>query len=67
MMKHQIVLGLIEVVLFASLLLSYIWGWQGAFWGARATVIGAGLCFILVSNFLIHRDSPSELGYAGTT
>jgi len=54
--------GPIEVVLFASLLLSYIWGWRGAFSGGRATVIGAGLGFILVSNFLIHRDAPSALG-----
>lgn len=52
----------LEVVLFASLLLTYIWVWQGTFPHSRAVVIGVGLAFAVVSNFVIHRDRPSALG-----
>ncbi|MBI1765522.1 MAG: hypothetical protein HYR56_29250 [Acidobacteria bacterium] len=39
-----------EVTLFVVLLLSYIWGWQGAFRGALWVVIGAGVLFIIAAN-----------------
>jgi hypothetical protein len=50
------------VAAFVLLLLSYIWGWQGAFRGSLAAVIAAALICIAVSNFVLHRDSTKALG-----
>jgi hypothetical protein len=58
-------LSLIEVAALSFLLLSYIWTWQDAFPGSRTVVIVLGLSFVLSSNFLLHRDRPSALGFRG--
>ncbi|HZS05606.1 MAG TPA: CPBP family glutamic-type intramembrane protease [Blastocatellia bacterium] len=50
-----------EVTAFVFFLMSYIWGWQGAFRGSLLVVIGGGLLFIAVSNF-VHRDKARALG-----
>lgn len=52
----------LEVAGFTLLLLSYIWGWQGAFPGAMIVIISGGLLWVLASNFLIHGDRPRALG-----
>jgi len=55
-------LSVLEVSAFVLLLLSYIWGWQGAFRGSLAVIIAGGLGLIVVSNFVIHRDRARALG-----
>jgi hypothetical protein len=61
--RRRSLLSLIEVAAFSFLLLSYIWTWQDAFPGSRTLVIVLGLSFVLTSNFLLHRERPSALGF----
>lgn len=53
--------ALIELVLFLSLVLSFIWLWAGAF--PHATIViylsGLGLTFF---THILHRETPDELG-----
>ena len=53
--------ALLEVAVFAILLESYMWIWQGSFPGALWTVIGAGIIFVAASN-AIHSDGRRALG-----
>ncbi len=55
-------LALIEVVVFTLLLLSYIWGWQGALPRSLPLIITLGLLLITISNFILHRDRARDLG-----
>lgn len=53
--------ALIELSAMITVLLTYIWGWQGAFAGASATIVclyfGIG-----VLGHVLRRESPRELG-----
>jgi hypothetical protein len=60
--KRSAKLAKLEVAAFVLFLLSYIWGWQGAFPGALWTVIACGLLFIVTSNCIVHRDRAQALG-----
>lgn len=55
-------LAVIEVTALIALLLSYIWGWHGAFHGSNFVVLG--LYFgIGITSHILRRESPHDIGF----
>jgi hypothetical protein len=55
-------LAKLEVSALFLLLMSYIWGWQGAFPGSSAVILSCSLGLVVCSNFLVHGDTLRTLG-----
>jgi hypothetical protein len=55
-------LAIVEVTAMIALLLSYIWGWHGAFRGAFFVMLG--LYFGLgIASHILRRESPHDIGF----
>jgi len=54
--------AIVEVTALAAVLLSYIWGWHGAFHGSFFVVLG--LYFgIGITSHILRRESPRDIGF----